>query len=61
LSSADSRSCPVRGFRECFWVYFFNFELRSPLPSLRWFLFNLYYHYLAIPIESWFVVSVFNF
>jgi hypothetical protein len=29
LSSADSRSCPARGFRECFWVYLFilNFGL----------------------------------
>ena len=52
LSSADSRSCPVRGFRDCFWVYFLDFELRSQLPLLRRFLFHLYYHYLAIPNQE---------
>src|SRR5215510_13699182 len=52
LSSADSRSCPVRGFTECFWVHFFHFELRSPLPLLRRFLFHLYYHYLAVPNQE---------
>ena len=52
FSSADSRSCPVRGFRGSFWVHFFHFELRSPLPLLRRFLFHLYYHYFAIPNQE---------
>jgi len=30
----------------------FYFELQSPLPSLRMFLFHLYYHYLAIPYQE---------
>ena len=52
LSSADGRSCPTGGFRDCFRAYFFYFELRSPLPMLRRFLLPLYYHYLAIPNQE---------
>jgi hypothetical protein len=60
LSSADSRSCPVRDFRECFWVYFFYFELRAPLPLLRWFLFHLYYHCNSKSrVDCWSVSSTF--
>jgi len=58
LSSADSRICPVRGFRESFWDYFFilNFDLH--FYCYVGFCFTCIIITLQFQIKSYFVVCV---
>ena len=57
LSSADSRSCPVRGFRDCFWVYFLILNCGLHFHCYVGFCFTCIIITLQFQIKSWFVVS----
>jgi hypothetical protein len=60
LSSADSRSCHVGGFRECFWVYFLILNIGLHFHRSVGFCFICIIVNLQFLIKSWFVDNFFT-
>ena len=58
LSSADSRSCPVRGFRECYRVYDLILNSALHFHCYVGFCFTCIIITLQFQIKCWFMVCV---